>query len=186
MTSADARLGGSYIAKESSGRAELLRRAQEQAAQAATYRNENYGNEGRQSLQARADDIAFVAGVFEKSPAIPMPVAPPAQWSVAERSSPAMRGMTVEQVQAGGIDVRGGPSSFAAQGIEFGSLPGQQLTPFQRDLATFAQDIPKIPGNLVVGVAEGGLNLLWGATPGAPDYVPYLDSLRVPYDSPVS
>ncbi|MDP9933652.1 hypothetical protein J2X92_005917 [Variovorax paradoxus] len=167
-------------------RAEAQAQRTADAAQAATYRNENYGNEGRQSMQARADDIAFVANMFGKSSALPATVAPPGQWSVAEQSSPVERGTTIEQVRAGGIDVRGGPSSFAAQGMEFGSLPGQQLTPFQRELGGFAQDIPKMPGNIVVGAAEAGMNLLWGAIPGAPAYVPYLDSLRAPYGSPAS
>ncbi|MDQ0017859.1 hypothetical protein J2W23_006280, partial [Variovorax boronicumulans] len=68
-------------------------------AQAATYYNTNYGNEGRQSLQARADDISFVTNMFGKNPAIPATVAPPAQWSVAEQASPVARGTTIEQLQ---------------------------------------------------------------------------------------
>ncbi|MFV0673317.1 Ig-like domain repeat protein [Variovorax sp. tm] len=160
------------------------------AAQASTIYNASFAdNTDARDLQlraARAGDIAFVANIFGKSPALPATVALPAQWSVAEQSSPVARGATIEQVRAGGIDVRGGPSSFAAQGMEFGRLPGQELTPFQRKLGEFANDIPKIPSNLVVGAVEGGMNLMWGVMPGAPDYVPYLNSLRVPYNSPVS
>ena len=50
LSAGDAQLGSALIANESSNRATLQRLAQERAAQAATYYNANYGNEGRNSI----------------------------------------------------------------------------------------------------------------------------------------
>lgn len=64
---------------------------------------------------------------------------------------------------------------------------GNSLNGAQFDLGkSWVADVPKLPWNLGVSTVEGGINLLSGATPGAPDYVPFLSSARIPYNSQVS
>jgi hypothetical protein len=78
-------------------------------------------------------------------------------------------------------DVRGGPATF-------GAVRGYgELTSFQKDLAAFGSDLPKVPYNLAVNTVEAAMNFIGsGALPGYPDYVPALDPLKIHYNSDLS
>ncbi|WP_221305973.1 hypothetical protein, partial [Paraburkholderia sp. WSM4180] len=74
-------------------------------------------------------------------------------------------------------DVRGG---FDQQG---NSTAGHA----QYDLGrSWLADVPKLPVNLALNTFEGGVNLLSGALPGTPDYVPFLEGAKIPYNSEAS
>jgi len=64
---------------------------------------------------------------------------------------------------------------------------GNSLNGAQFDLGkSWVADLPKLPWNLGVSTIEGGINLLSAATPGAPDYIPFLSPARLPYNSELS
>ncbi|OXI15699.1 LysM peptidoglycan-binding domain-containing protein [Burkholderia sp. AU15512] len=74
-------------------------------------------------------------------------------------------------------DVRGGFDRFG------NSTAGRA----QFDLgSSWFADVPKLPINLALNTIEGGVNLLGGALPGTPDYVPFLNGAKIPYNSGAS
>ncbi|MXN87384.1 hypothetical protein GR165_36325 [Burkholderia sp. 4812] len=74
-------------------------------------------------------------------------------------------------------DVRGG----------FDQLGRSTTGRAQYDLGrTWVADVPKLPVNLALNAVEGSVNLLGGALPGAPDYVPFLSNAKIPYNSEAS
>lgn len=77
------------------------------------------------------------------------------------------------------VDVRGGPTTFG----KFPSV-GPEMTSFQKGFAKATLDMPFALYNAGVGTVEAGMNLLSGALPGFPDYVPVLDPIRASYLNP--
>ncbi|CAD6548933.1 hypothetical protein [Paraburkholderia metrosideri] len=74
-------------------------------------------------------------------------------------------------------DVRGG---FDQQGS---STAGHAQYNLGR---SWLADVPKLPVNLALNAFEGGVSLLSGALPGTPDYVPFLEGAKIPYNSEAS